>query len=495
MASSEERHCYYCGAAHLKKIHFFSYWGKCKECGTYLCPEHSGLQNSKITQYMCMVYVLITMFFYFGVFLIIAPMKDLTLSLLFSYSWAALIMFIPFFLLLYGIRSAALRLMQQPDAVHNCPNCNGPISIIYHDIFLYFWIFFIPLLYLATIANEIGIFFYLNFEDYTVSLGYVFNLVILVVLIILFFKWIGNRLLSGYKMHTRAWMGEIFSVFLILTLNIIFFVILPTDDFTFSFHLMYYISSVVTWYFPAFIIGSLIYKLTQKYFMNVNRSYFIHVLIAISVIVLPFFLWGLIDYSTHIYYPSDPSSLLPYYSTIFNEIIPILIISIVIGLAIISVFRTSFINNSDSKSNLLKRILIILGVSLFSVLLLSDVIFYFINGTFLLDLLPSSFIVLSLSILLICCLIMLIYEIFTHWSSSESYWGKLLEGRLGSLLYPIILAFIIIAITLGFPMIISISSSTTILLIHPLTTEIITLKVIFTVGLCCGLLIGLLKKK
>lgn len=488
---TENRNCDQCGTFHLKNISFFAYWVQCKECGLYLCQDHSGLRNSKITQYAFLGYLLISMFYYFGIFIIITPIKDPEFDIVFSYLFAGFLLIIPFIGLLFIIKFMTGRFSHQPGVVTSCPKCNSPVSIIYHDIFLYFWLFLIHVLYIATISNEIGIFFYKVSGEYSLTLGYVIILIGIIIPIIWFFKQIGGRLLSGYKMNTRVWLGEILAIFLCIAISVILLPLITTDDSIFSFNLFYYFTSIVAWYFPAFLIGSAIYKLAQRYFLNVNKSYGIYVLLAILFIISPFYLWGFVSYFFGIYFFSG-SSTLPFYSIAFNEVIPLLIISLVVGVGISSIYRT-LVSKSSHSNQILRKIPIILGISLFAIFFLFENIYYLITKTFFLDIFISSVALAILIIFLISCLLIIFYEIIFNWANSETRWGKALEKKLGSLLYPILLGFIIVSISLGFSSIIPISSSLPIASLHPIISNTFLLKIIFTVGFLSGLFIGLKK--
>ena len=139
--------------------------------------------------------------------------------------------------------------------------------------------------------------------------------------------------MPGYKTNTRVWLGELSAVFLYLSINIISIlfisiltVSLPlpflSNDVNISFNLFYNFTSVIFWYLPAFLIGSLFYKLAQKYLLNVKKSKIAHVFIAVLFIIIPFYIWGLISFSLGLYRVTGfgsgmPAALIPFYSTIF----------------------------------------------------------------------------------------------------------------------------------------------------------------------------------
>ena len=204
MSASEERQCYHGEEYHLRNISFFAYWVQCKECGTFVCSEHSGYRNPRTAQYNFLLYMLIGIFFYFGFFLILSPIKGGETGILLPYSYAAILLFPPFIVLAFVIRSTIRRFSQQPTAIHTCPKCNGPISTLYHDIFLYFWIFSVHILYLSTVLNEIGIIFY-NYWDYGISPSLLFVIILigLVILIGMLFKIFGGKFMVSYKIPSN----------------------------------------------------------------------------------------------------------------------------------------------------------------------------------------------------------------------------------------------------------------------------------------------------
>ncbi|MFX1296045.1 MAG: hypothetical protein ACFFD2_14495, partial [Promethearchaeota archaeon] len=254
------------------------------------------------------------------------------------------------------------------------------------------------------------------------------------------------------------------------------------------------ITSIVFWYFPAFLIAGIIYKIAQKYLLNVNKSKIIQIFITILYIIISFYLWGLISLTLGIY--SDPtfySNLFRFYSSIFNEIIPLLSFSILLGISISSVFRKIISNNSKIQQNSYLKIIILIGISFLIGFLIFENIYYFINGSLFLDN-SSPFITPTIIIIiLIGSLVLIFYEILSNWISSKTRWGELLEKKLGSLLYTILMGFIIIALSLSFSVIVLISTSKPLLSAFDLTVNRFLLKSFFTVGLMSGLIIGLKK--
>ncbi|NVM53232.1 MAG: hypothetical protein HWN66_05975 [Candidatus Helarchaeota archaeon] len=510
MTSSEERSCHQCGTYHLRNISFFAYWTQCKACGTYLCPRHSGYQNSRLTQFTFLGYMLISFFYYFGIFLIIAPSIDEGIDLLFSYSLAGLLLFIPFLGLLLIILSAIRRLSKQTE-IPNCPQCNGLMSVLYHDIFLYFWLFLMHTLYIATISNEIGIIFYkLDIAGFLPSLLLVYILVGVIIPIIWFFKRIGGRFMPRYKMNTRVWVGELFAIFLYISVNVILILIISiitnlipipllTNDTNISFNIFYTFTSVAFWYFPAFLIGSLFYKLAQKYLLNVNKSRIAHILIGVLFIIMPFYLWGLISFSLGLHNSPGfssgiPEAIIPFYSTAFNEVIPLFIISFLLGIGIISIFRKYLMNTDKIQQKFLLKITIIIGILLFTGFIFVENFYYLITGTLLLDSFSPSIVPFILMGFLIVSLVLLFNELISNWSSPNKGWGKTLENNLGSLLYPVIIGFIIMALSLSFSIIILTSSSMTFIPDYSISADLYTLKLIFLISFITGLLIGVKKK-
>ncbi|MHA1648871.1 MAG: hypothetical protein ACTSYB_01665 [Candidatus Helarchaeota archaeon] len=494
MSYSEERNCYHCETYHLKNISFFAYWIQCKECGTYLCPQHSGLRNPRTTQYTFLLYLLVSYLFYFGIFVIFAPIKDPSFNVFIAYFDAIFLLLIPFSIQFLILRIVIRRLGTQQGSVTTCPNCNGTISVIYHDIFLYFWLFLIHVLYISTILNETGIFFYnvIYYQKlFTLSLSYVILLIVLIIFIYFIFKSVGGQILNGYKANTRVWLGEIFAIFLYISLNFIILLLIPSDDVFFSFDLFYYFTTVIFWYFPAFIIGSLIYKGTQKYLLNINKSQIIQFGIAILFIIGSFYIWGAISLLLDIYTPFNFYKIdIFFYSNIFNEILPTFLCAFLLGISIASILRKFSPFSAQDQQTQLKQVIIFIGAFFFLGYLVIENIYYFCTGKFLLDLFTASVIPSLLVILLIGILTLLIYEIISNWASSQTRCGKLIETKLGSLLYPILLGFLLVTLSLTFPVLVYISSSITIISAVSLLSSIFLLKLLFTVALLLGLIIS-----
>ena len=495
MSSSEERQCSNGEEYHLRDISFFAYWVQCKECGTYICPRHSSYQDKKRTQSLFLVYWIISYIFYFGLFLIFSPIKGGDVGVVASYIFASVLLFIPYLVLLLIIQRNITH-FRKSGAINECPKCQGAINVVYHDIFLYFWLFFIHILYLSTIFNEVGIFFY-NFIYSSYGLSISLLLVVLLVCIIIFiiwlFKQVGGQFFSRYKTSTRVWLGEVFSIFLYMAINVILLTFLNlvgsssqlAEDALVSYTLFYSFTSVTFWYFPSFLIGSVIYKVAQKYLLNIKRSVIIKCLIAVLFTIIPFFLWGLLSLSLNIYYtPTFFEDLIPFYSTVFNEIAPAFLIALLLGIGIASLIRKKIVNSYY-------KILLVSAMSLLVVFLLFENIYYLITGTFLLDLLPSTLTPIILLLLLIGGLIVLFYELFSNWVSTTTHWGKSLEKHLGSLLYPILIGFIFVTLSLSFSVIVLMSTSSSIIPSFQLTANISILKLIFLITFIIGLVIGL----
>ncbi|MDD1778493.1 MAG: hypothetical protein LUQ65_10030, partial [Candidatus Helarchaeota archaeon] len=410
MASSEERRCDHCGTFHLRNISFFAYWAQCKQCGLSLCQRCSGYGDRKVTQFAFLAYMLVSYILYLGLFLIKGPIEDPSINILSSYTLASILLFLPFLMLLLILRSIVNR-FQKAGAITACPKCNGPMQVITHDMYLYFFLFLIHILYISTILNETGIYLYKNPLLLSINLWFLVVLVGLIVSIIFLFKKIGGTILPGYKMNTRVWIGEIFAIFIYISLNVILLVLFNDNNILFSFGLFYQVTSVVFWFFPAFLIGSIIYKLTQKYLLNVNKPRFIQILIAMGVILLPFYIWGIIGVS-----------LGKFYFSIFLEIIPIFFISLLLGTAIASLFRKYIPKSRKSDTPLYIKILISLGISLFTGFLLTENLFYLIAGTLLLDNFSNIITIIILVIFLISCLMLLYHELTANWLSIETQW-------------------------------------------------------------------------
>ncbi len=498
MTPTEERHCHNCGSFHLRNVSFFSYWTQCKECGTYSCPRCSGYNNARVTQFSFLGYLLITFIIYFGIFLIIAS----------SYLIAAVLLFVPFLFLLLIIRSAIRRLSQMyKGTLPNCPKCQGQMRVVYHDIFLYFWLFLIHVLFIGTIANEVGIIFY-KLDDAGVSLGLflVYLLVGIIIFIIWLFKRIGGRFMISYKTNRRVWLGETFAITIYIGINVILILsmksitnIIPLpqlfNDTIVSFNLFYSFASIVLWYFPAFLIGSIIYRIAQKYLLNTNRSTIIQIVIALIYIIIPFFLWGFISLQLNIYqYSSEVpfytalNEILPLYSTIFNEMIPILLTALLLGTCIGFLFRKFFVSPRISK-----KLVVVLGAFAIGGFLLFENIYYLFSGALFLDNLPSSITLLILIIVITGILILLIYELLSNWASPQTRLGQKLEKYLGSLLYPVLMGFIFFTLAFSFSAMVFMSSSTTIIPIFTLTADIFSLKLIFVISFLCGVVLGVKK--
>lgn len=486
MAVSEERRCENCGTFHLKNISFFAYWAQCKQCGLQLCQHCSGLGDRKVTQFVFLTYMLVSYLFYFGIFLIIAPIENTTVNILSSYMFAGILLFVPYFLLLLLLRSV-IRRFQKAGAVTTCPKCNGPMRIITHDIYLYFFLFLIHILYISTLLNETGIYFF-NFVNtnplhLSVSLWFIIILVGLIIPIIYLFRQIGGKIMAGYKMNTRVWLGETFAVFLYIALNVILLVFLNNDNLILSFDLFYYLITVVFWYFPAFLIGGTIYKIAQNYLLNVNKSRVVQILISVCFIILPFYIWGLIG----IY-------LANYYVLLFKEIVPIILIAFLLGTGVASLLRKYFQNISRNDSKFYQKIFLFIGISLFTGFLLTENLYYLISGNFLLDNFTTVGRIVLLVLFLIVCLALLFQELLSNWMRTDSQWGKSFEKRLGSLLYPILIGFIIMGISLGFSHMLLLFSSTPLLPNYSLTGDLFMLKLIFTLSFAVGLIIAIQKK-
>jgi len=510
MSISEERRCN-CGTYHLRNISFFAYWSQCKACGTYLCPQCSGLQNRRVTQFMFLAYMLVSYIFYFGIFLIIAPITGGTINILSSYLYAGILLFIPFIFLLLIIRSALSRIAKETkEFLFECPQCKGPMGIVYHDIFVYFWLFFIHVLCISTILNEIGIIFYnLSLDYVSVTIFFIIILAGIFILIIWIFKKIGTHFMTSYKMNTRVWLSELFSIFLYISINLIIIIFMSPlsksipisqifQDALVSFYIFYSFISIIFWYFPAFLIGGFFYRLTQRYFLNINKSKIIQILIAISFIIIPFYLWGLMALYFRIYFvPSfynQIHKILPFYSTLFNEIVPIISISFLIGTCITSLFRKLLTKSGKITYKTYLKPIILFGISLFTGFIFFENLFYLFSGQIFLDLLPNSVILAILSLVLIGILILLFYELLFNWASPQTRWGKRLEKYLGNLLYSILLGFIFVALSLAFPLIILLSSSS-LNIIQPFSISIgiFSLKLMFIISFISGLVIGLKK--
>jgi len=507
MSPSEERHCYYGGKYHLRSI-FFAYWVQCKDCGTFVCPEHSGFRNQKTAQYNFLLYMLVGYFFYFGFFLILSPIKGETPGLIMPYLYAGVILFIPFLVLAITIRSVVRRFSQQPGAITQCPKCQGSIKVLYHDIFLYFWIFSIHVLYLSTVLNEIGIIFY-NFYLAKVqpSLMFVFLLLGLVILILFLFKRVGSQFMASYKMNTRAWLGEIAGIFLYLTIIFILFLtstFLPgsqfSHDIVISFNLFYAFTAMTFMYFPAFLIGGLIYKVSQKYLLSVNRSNVTQIIFALLYIIIPFYIWGILSFSLGIYItPSFNADILPFYSSIFNEILPFVLLALLLGMGITSLFRTLLGKVPKTQAASLFRVCLLFGTSLLSGFIILENLYYFTSGSFFLDLFSPIIVNLLLILFLSSCFVIVCYELFHNWASPHSFWGGKIEKKLGSFMFILILACLMIALSLSFSLLIMTSSTITILPDFQYVTNFslilppLILKSMFFTAFVGGLLLGLKK--
>jgi hypothetical protein len=486
MATTEERRCDNCGTFHLRDLSFFAYWAQCKQCGLSLCQRCSGLGDRRVTQYTFLAYMFVSYLYYFGIFLIIAPIKDSGIDILSSYMFAGILLFIPFFLLLLTLRSVISR-VQKGSAIKACPKCSGPMRIITHDIYLYFFLFLIHILYISTLLNETGIYFFIYANDnplhLSISFWFLIILVGLIVSIIYSFKKIGGKVLAGYKTNTRVWIGETFAIFLYIALNVILLTIINEDDVLLSFDLFYSITSTVFWYFPAFLIGGIIYKIAQNYLLNINKSRIVQILIAMGFIIIPFYIWGILC----IYLGN-------FYFTLFTEIIPIFLIALLLGTAVASLLRKYFPKPLKPDNSFYRKILVFLGLSLFTGFLLTENLYYLIFGNFILDNLSSVITIIGLVIFLIACLGLLYQELTSNWLSIETRWGKLLENRLGSLIYPILMGFIIVGLSLGFSHLLILSSAISLIQNYSLTLDIFTLKLIFMLGFVVGLFIAIQKK-
>jgi len=482
MASSEERRCDHCGTFHLRNISFFAYWAQCKQCGLTLCQRCSGFGDRRVTQFAFLAYMLVSYILYLGLFLIKGPIEDPSIDILPSYTLATILLFLPFLMLLLMFRSIINR-FQKAGAIAECPKCKGPMRIITHDMYLYFFLFLIHILYISTILNETGIYFYKNPLHLSINLWFLVILVGLIVSIIFLFKKIGGKILPGYKTNTRVWIGEIFAIFIYIALNVILLAIFNEDNTLLSFDLFYKVTSIVFWFFPAFLIGSIIYKLAQKYLLNVNKSRIVQVLIAMGFVLLPFYIWGIIGVA-----------LDTFYSTLFTETIPIFLIALLLGTAIASLFRKYIPKSPKADTPLYPKILIFLGISLFTGFLLTENLYYLISGTFLLDSFSGVITIVILIIFLIACLGLLYQELTSNWMSIETQWGNLLEKKLGSLLYPLLMGFIIVGLSLGFSHLLILSSALPLIQNYSLTLDIFTLKLIFTLGFLTGLFFAIQKK-
>jgi len=507
MVSSEERQCPNCGTFHLRNLSFFAYWTQCKECGTYLCPRCSGYQNPRTTQFTFLAYLLISFLFYFGIFLIIAPLTGGSIQALFSYSLAAILLIIPFFFLLLIIWYVIRRIsFQNKGNIPNCPQCNGSMHIVYHDIYLYFWLFLLHTLYIATISNEIGIIFY-KLTEHFVVLGIFFVILIIGItfFIIWFFKKIGHRFMADYKTNTRVWLGEIFAIFIILLINVIIIFLLKgflplspaLSDSIISFDMFYTITSITFWYLPTFLIGSVIYKIAQKYLLNIKKSKIIQIFIAFLFIIMPFYIWGFLSLQFNIYFqPSFFSALyeiLPYYSSLFNEIIPILLVSFLLGISIISIFRKLIPKLTKNKRNSIMSGLILCIITIFTIFLVFENVYYLVSGVLFLDTVSTVLMPILIILMLSGIFILIINDLLSNWLSSKSRWGERLERNLGSLIYAVLLGFILIALSLSISVIVFLSSSATILPYFTLTTSHFILKLLFIIGFLSGLILGFKK--
>jgi len=486
MASSEERRCDHCGTFHLRNISFFAYWAQCKQCGLSLCQRCSGFGDRKVTQFAFLAYMLVSYILYLGIFLIKGPIEDPSIDILSSYTLASILLFLPFFMLLLMFRSEINR-FQKAGAIAECPRCKGPMRIITHDMYLYFFLFLIHILYISTILNEMGIYFYTYANEnplhLSINLWFLVILVGLIVSIIFLFKKIGGKVLPGYKTNTRVWIGEIFAIFIYIALNVILLALFNDDNVLLSFDLFYKITSIVFWFFPAFLIGSIIYKLAQRNLLNVNKPRIVQILIAIGFIILPFYIWGIIG----VYLGN-------FYFTLFTEIIPVFLTAFLLGTAIASLFRKYIPKSPKSDTPSYRKILIFLGISLFTGFLLTENLYYLISGDFILDTFSGVITIIILVIFLIACLGLLYQELTSNWISIETQWGNLLEKKLGSLLYPILIGFIIVGLSLGFSHLLILSSAIPLIQNYSLTLDIFTLKLIFTLGFLIGLFIAIQKK-
>ncbi|NVM29687.1 MAG: hypothetical protein HWN65_12665 [Candidatus Helarchaeota archaeon] len=504
MASTEERHCHHCGAFHLRNVSFFAYWTQCEECGTYLCPRCSGYHDRRLTQYAFLAYMLISFIFYLGAILIIGPLlkgESGSVNFLFTYSFAGILFIIPFIALILIVRSIIRRLTKQNDITPlKCPECNGSLRVIYHDLFLYFWLFLIHILFIVTVLNETGIFFNTAFPPYespvfSISIFYVFLLVGLFIFIIWFYKRIGRYFFPNYKTNTRVWLGEVFAVFLYMSINLVILIFLVTEDTLFSFDLFYHFASVASWFFPIFIIGSVIYKIAQKFLLNIKRSLIIQAIIASLFIIGSIYIWGSLSLVFDIYAPHEFNRItITFYSNIFSEIIPIILLSFLVGVGIGSIIKQNLFNASKFRQNSGKKLIAIIGVLSLAGLIIIDNQYYYFTGTFFFDIFSSGLAAVLLAIIIIGYLLIIIYELLSNWASSQSRWGKVLETKLGSLLYTSLMGFIIICLAFSIPLLPSLLTSYTILPNYSLITDILLLKIIFSIGLLAGVAVGLYSK-
>ncbi|TFG05054.1 MAG: hypothetical protein EU536_03125 [Promethearchaeota archaeon] len=462
MVSVEVRDCHNCGQFHLRNISFFAYWLQCPKCNTYYCPRCSGYHNPRTSQFAFLAYLLISLIFYLGVILILGPIVPSsggTVDFVGSYTMAGLIFF-PAFIVLNLIIWSVIRKLKKQNAITSiaCPTCQTQMRLLYHDFFLYFWLFFIHVLYITTILNETGIFFYRIFEAgppvFTLTINFLFILSGVLIFIIWFFKRTGKYFLPGYKTNTRVWLGEVFSVFFFISVTLIILIALPTDDHVFLFDLFYHFSTITFWFFPVFIIGSLLYRGLQKIALNVRRGPIFQVLIAILYIIFPFFIWGGISISFGLYQPYVNFNMitLTLYSGIVNELIPYLCLGVVFGVAVaIRIKKT--INHPHNVTKVSRKSILVLLILVISAgFLIVEHLFNLTTTNLLLKSLSSLSLRIIFIILFSGIIFCLIYELYSNWLSSSSHLGKILEKKLGSLLYPILLGSLFVC--LSFSMII-----------------------------------------
>ncbi|MHA1266478.1 MAG: hypothetical protein ACTSRS_14685 [Candidatus Helarchaeota archaeon] len=499
MSISEERQCHHCGTFHLRNISFFAYWVQCEKCGIALCPRCSGYHNPRTSQFAFLVYMVISFLFYIGIILILGPIissgKGLTI-LNNSYFLAALLFIPPFFGLILIIHSIHNTLKRQSESVlKNCPVCGAALVFNFHDIFLYFWLFLIHILYITTILNETGIFFYRTFPEFgvpafTLTTFFLILLIGSLFFIIFFFKRVGQYFLTQYKTNTRVWLGEIFAVCLYIALSVIWVIVIPLDDTLFSFDLFYNFTSIASWFFPVFLLAGFIYKSTQKITLSIKRSTIIQIIVAMLYIIAPFFIWGYLSVTFNLYSTYVPLNKisLTLYSPLFNELVPLFCLSFLLGTFLTSLFKKRQIPKFSFTPQFLNRILLFFCSLLLIGFLLLDSIYYLSTGMFLLDACSPIFERLIIGTVLFGIIVLIFYELLSNWVSSQSGWGRLIETHLGSLLYPLLLGFLFTMLSFSFPSFIQSLSTIALIPGYTLMTAVSTFKSIILVGIGIGML-------
>jgi len=281
-----------------------------------------------------------------------------------------------------------------------------------------------------------------------------------------------------------------------MSINFVILIFLLTEDTLFSFDLFYHFTSIAYWFFPVFIIGSVIYKITQKILLNVKRSLILQGAIATLFIVGSFFIWGALSLVLNIYAPHEFNQItISFYSPVLNEILPILFLSCLLGAGIGSIIKKYLFNTSKFRVEFRKKLVIIIGVLSLAALIIIDHQYYYFTGTFFFDLFSPDLTTILVVIIIIGYLLILINEIISNWASSQSQWGRILESKFGSLLYPVLLGFILVVLSLSLPLLPLLSTSLTIIPNYSSITDVYVLKILFSIGLLSGLVITFYFKK